>query len=255
MLTDLRGYLALGLHCLRRAPLIRHQPYAERFLRQFVEAGKLGFAEIGLRSIGLGTLVIAYIVSTFAADPAAAMQILVIVVMREAGPLVAALIVMIRVGAVTTARLGLMQGRGEMRVIALSGLSPIDYLVLPAVFAIGLATMLLTFYFQLIAVGGGMVLSSLLMDISLRVMAENLVLLMSPVDIAYTAIKGFAFGAIIAMVSSHHGTRVAATRSGELPQVLSASIMQSLAMMLLFNAVFGYLVYGVLLFGIVRAQY
>lgn len=254
MLNDFRGYLSLALHCARRAPLVGQQPYAERFLRQFLEAARLGFAEIGLRSIGLGTLIIAWIVSTFAADPAAAMQILVIVVMREAGPLVAALIVMIRVGAVMAARLSLMQGRGELRVIELSGLSPVDYLVLPAVFAIGLATMLLTFYFQLIAVGGGMLLSSLLMDISLRVMTEHLLMLMSPVDIAYTAIKGFAFGAIIAMVSSHHGTRVAATRKGELPQVLSVSIMQSLGMMLLFNAVFGYLVYGVLLFGIVRAQ-
>jgi ABC-type transporter Mla maintaining outer membrane lipid asymmetry permease subunit MlaE len=85
-------------------------------------------------------------------------------------------------------------------------------------------------------------------------MADHLLLTLTPIDLAYTAIKSFAFGWIIAVVCAHHGLQGPGTNARVLPQTLSKAVMQSLMVMTLFNAAFGYFVYGVLLFGIIRAE-
>lgn len=250
---DLAGYAAVAQGALRRMGLLAHRPYRRRFLEVFVDTARMALGDIGLRSAGLGTLIIAGITSLVAADPGTAVRVLVVVVMREVGPLVAALIVLIRVGLVMSARLGLSEVSGQARQLRLQGIDPAHYLVVPAVPAIALATLVLTFYFQLLAVGGGLVLSALLMDLSVRQLGEHLLMTVTPLDVAYTMLKSLAFGLIIASVCAYHGSTRAA--GPELPQTLSRAVMQSLFVMTLFNAAFGYLVYGVLLFGIVRAPY
>lgn len=251
---DLAGYAALSHYTLQRLTLLRRLAYRRRFLQVFLDTARLGLGDIGVRSAGLGTLIIAAVTSLVTTDPATAVRLLVMVVMREVGPLVAALIVLIRVGMVLSARLGLSSAAGDTRRLAQLGIVPRDYLVVPAILGIAAATVVLTFYFQLIAVVGGLLISALLMGLSIVALTEQLLLLLTPVDLLYTGIKSLAFGWIIATVCAWHGSGAANADPRTMPVTLSKSVMQSLFVMTLFNAAFGYFVYGVLLFGIVRAQ-
>lgn len=255
MLAELRGIVMLIGYGFRHVSLLRQPPYSTCFSRLFQEAGKMGISQVGMRAIGIGTIIIAYMIKILSVNSAFAMKILVIVVMREVGPLLAAMIVLIRIGTMTSARLGMMRLQGEIRQLRLLGIAPRDYLAVPTMFALALATLVLTFYFQLIAVGGGILLSALFMDVSLREMMENLLQLMTPLDIAYTAIKSFFFGLLIAAVCAYYGIESGQMTSQRLPETLSRSVMQSLFVVLLFNALFAYLVYGIVLFGIIRAQH
>ncbi|GAB6197484.1 ABC transporter permease [Lysobacter xanthus] len=252
--TDLRGYAALAGHALRNAGLLRRLPYRRRFLQVFLDTARMGFGDIGVRSAGLGTLIIAGVTSLVTSDPETAVRLLVQVVMREVGPMIAALIVLVRVGMVLAARLGLASVAGDTRRLALDGIAPRDYLLVPAVLGIAAANVVLTFYFQLIAIAGGLLGSAALMGLSIATLGGHLLDLLTPVDIAYTAIKSFAFGLIIATVCAYCGSATGAAQARTMPATLSRAVMQSLFVMSLFNAAFGYFVYGVLLFGIVRAQ-
>lgn len=254
LLAELRGFTMLIAYGFRHISLLRKRPYSTYFSLLFMEAGKMGISQVGMRAIGIGTVIIAYMIKILSVNAAIAMKILVIVVMREVGPLLAAMIVLIRIGTMTSARLGMMRLHGEIRQLQLLGISPRDYLAVPTMFALALSTLVLTFYFQLIAVGGGIVLSTLLMDLSLREMMEYLLVLMTPLDIAYTAIKSFFFGLLIATVSTYYGIESDQLTDHRLPDALSRSVMQSLFVILLFNALFAYIVYGIVLFGIIRAQ-
>lgn len=250
---DLHGYAGLARHALAHAGLLRLAPFRRRFLQVFVETGRAGLGDIGVRSAGLGTLIIAAVTSLVASDPASAVRLLVMVVMREVGPLIAALIVLVRVGMAMCARLGLATVEGETRRLGLIGIAPRDYLVVPPILAVAPATLVLTFYFQLIAVLGGMAISALLLGLSFREMLEHLVHTVTPVDIGYTVVKSLAFGLIIATVCAYHGSGEAGGRARTMPDTLAKAVMQSLFVITLFNAAFGYVVYGVLLFGLVRA--
>jgi len=239
-------------YCFKHAYLLRRQPYAQRFLKLFLDTGKKGFADAGIRATVIGTVIIAYMIKNLSTNSEIAIKILVLFVVREIGPLLAALIVLVRIGTVFCANLSVMKMNGELRSLRLLGVSPRDYLAVPAVFAIALANVVLTFYFQLVGIGGGIVLSALLLDLSIREMLEHLMVMMTPVDVAYTAIKSFFFGLIIASVSAHFGLQSERTTVDGLPDALSRSVMQSLFLILLFNALFAYIVYGILFFGMIH---
>lgn len=251
--ADLQGYVELAAYAFRRLPLLGREPYRRRFVHALLETARLGLGDIGVRSAGLGTLIIVYVMSMLAADAAAAVRLLVTIVVREVGPLLAALILLIRVGSVTAARMALAGPHGDVRRLQWLGVPPRDFLVVPSMFGIACGTLVLTLYFQMIAVGGGIALSALVLDLPMRVLFEHLATTLTPFDLGYTVVKSFLFGLAIATVTTYYGARAAAQGEGAMPELMSRAIMQSLFVMMLFNAVLGYLVYGVLLFGIVRA--
>jgi phospholipid/cholesterol/gamma-HCH transport system permease protein len=247
--SDLRACLGLAGYCLGHLHVLRKAAYRYRFLSLFLDTGRKGMGDGGLRAVAIGTLLIAFMVRNLSANAEIAIQVLVLFVVREIGPLLAALVVLVRIGTALSADISVMALRGEVRSLRLLGLPVRDYLAVPAVLAIACSTMALTFYFQLTTVAGGIVVSAVLLDLSIRQMFEYLALALAPVDVAYTALKSFVFGWIIATVNAYYGMEMSKHTPGSLAEMLSRSVMQSLSVLLLFNAAFAYLVYGVLFAG------
>lgn len=245
LLRDLGGCLALAGRAIAAVGALRGGPFRQRFLSLFLEAARKGAGDSGVRAAAIGTLLIVFMVKSLSANAGIAVKVLVIAVAREAGPLLAALIVLVRVGSVLAADISMMGLRGELRALGLLGLPVRDYMAVPALWALACATMVLTFYFQLTAVAGGIVVSALLLDLPMREMFEHLVMLLTPRDLLYTTFKSFMFGLIIATVNVHHGLEASDKAAGGLPETLSRSVMQSLFALLLWNATLAYLVYGV----------
>ena len=133
-------------------------------------------------------------------------------------------------------------------------IDPSDYLVVPRVVGLAVSTAVLTFYVQVIAVGGGMLLSALVVDATFDELADNFFLLASPMDIVYSLIKSLMFGVSIAIIACYHGLHAPGSSINAIPRAAISAVTQSTLVVLFLNVVFAYLVFGVVLFGLVTAE-
>lgn len=249
-LRDYRGYLTLLLYSLGRCGLMLRQPYAIAFLRQFNNCIVQGIGVLTMRASALGLIIVAYVLTVLAADSAAAMQVLVVVIFREGGAMLAAVVLLLKVGTENTVRLGDYWRSGEASYVDDLGLSAFDYLVVPRVLATVCAAVMLTMHFQLLAALGAVLGSPLFIDITFDQLFDQLAGQFDMGDFCYTLIKSMAFGAIIGTVSCYHGTADSSMR--DMRNSLARSLLRSFFFMTLFNALFAYVFYGVLLFGLIR---
>ena len=251
---ELEGCMQLLGHVLRRLTVLRLPPMAEQLTRQIYFSGASATAGIVTRGAFFGTLIIVYVIDVLEADAALAVKILLWVVLREIGPLLAALLVLQRSGTAIATELALMQITGEIASLRQMRVDPRDYLVVPYVVGIAVSTAALTFYVQMIAVGGGMLLSTLVVNATFAELADSFFLLASPMDIAYSLIKSLLFGVSIALISCYHGLHPPGISINAIPKAAISAVTQSTLVVMLLNVVFAYLVFGVLLFGLVTAE-
>ncbi len=141
-------------------PLIRQEVYRAglRLLPMFL-----------FIAAGVGLVVIGQTVSWLA--PVGAINflgtVMVIVVVRELGPLVAALLVLARVGTANVVELGTARATGEVEALEALGIDPVHYLVVPRVLGMALGVFALTVYLILGALLSGY-LWAFLQDVPLR---------------------------------------------------------------------------------------
>jgi phospholipid/cholesterol/gamma-HCH transport system permease protein len=250
--AGIRGYGGLLWDVLTHLAVLGREPVREVLVRQMQRAGMATLSTLVVRAAGMGTLIIAYTVYVLAADAQVAVQILVWAVLREVGPLFAVIMLVMRSGTAMAAEFALMRERGEVQALRLSGIGALDYIVVPTVVAMTVSNLTITVYFQILAVGGGMLISCLLMDVTLPQLAEHFFNLATVLDLVYTVIKSLGFGLLVGMVVCVQGLGLTG-RPVSMPEAVSRAVMQSFAAILAFNAVFAYLVFGVAFFGIVRA--
>jgi phospholipid/cholesterol/gamma-HCH transport system permease protein len=134
-------------------------------------------------------------------------QLLATVIVRELGPLFAAIIVVARSGTAIASELATARVMGEVTALEALGVDPIQYMVLPRVFGSAISVALLAVYFDAIAIGGGMVVTSWLAHLPPADYLESLRLGMSTVDIVLVVIKGALFGLGTAGVCCWAGLR------------------------------------------------
>jgi len=251
---EFEGCMRLMGHVLRRLRVLALPPVTESLTRQIYFTGASATAGIVLRGALLGTLIIAYVIDVLDANSALAVKILLWVVLREIGPLIAAVLVIQRSGTAVVTELALMQISGEVTSLRRMRIDPRDYLVVPRVVGVALSTAALTFYVQVIAVGGGMLLSAITIDASLGQLANDFLLLASPVDVAYSMIKSLLFGVAIAVICCYHGLHPPGVSINAVPKAAINAVTQSTLLVMLLNVIFAYLVFGQAFFGLVTAK-
>jgi phospholipid/cholesterol/gamma-HCH transport system permease protein len=132
--------------------------------------------------------------------------IMVTVVVREIGPLLAALLVLVRVGAANVIELGTARSMGEVEALEALGIDPVHYLVVPRVIGMAVGISALTVYMILGTLLSGY-LWAFLQDVPLlpgeyfRQIAGSL----TGLDFALLAVKTVLFGFIISIVTCYHG--------------------------------------------------
>jgi phospholipid/cholesterol/gamma-HCH transport system permease protein len=251
---ELEGSAYLLMHAFRRLGVLRLPPVAEELVRQIYFTGAAATGGIVLRGALIGTLIIAYVIEVLNADAGLAVKLLLWVVLREVGPLIAAVLVIQRSGTAVATDLALREISGEIASLRRMRIDPYDYLVVPRVAGIALSNAALTLYVQLIAVGGGMVLSSLIIHVPFDEMLGLFFLLASPLDLVYSLIKSLLFGAAIAVIACYHGLRPRGHSINAVPQAAIRAVTEALLAVMLLNVVFAYVVYGTALFGLVTAE-
>jgi len=132
--------------------------------------------------------------------------IMVVVVVRELGPLTAALLVLARIGTANVVELGTARALGEVEALEALAIDPVHYLVAPRVVGMAIGISALTVYLVLGTLGSGY-LWAFLQNVPLRPgeYFRQLTNALSGLDFALLALKTCAFGFIIAVVTCYHG--------------------------------------------------
>ena len=154
-------------------------------------------------------------------------EILVWIVIRELGPVFAAIIVIARSGTAIASELGSMQVGNEVTLLEAMGIEPDRYLVTPRVIGTAISVFVLTFYFEVITILGGYLLAGFGKRITLGVYISSLLETMGFADIIASLLKSVVFGLIIGAVSAMHGMRVRRSIT-EIPQQTTKAVISSL---------------------------
>jgi phospholipid/cholesterol/gamma-HCH transport system permease protein len=161
-------------------------------------------------------------------------NLLVIIIARELGPLVTALIVISRSGTAMATETATQQWSREILSLEISGIDPRLYIVIPRIAASILSIFSLIIFFDIVAFLGGYFISLTTIFIPLDVFFQNLVLSFSLKDLAATILKSLCFGLLIPLISCYYG--MMPRSKFEIPIFVSRAVSRTLFFVVLLNA-------------------
>jgi phospholipid/cholesterol/gamma-HCH transport system permease protein len=233
-LLRLTGQLLLDTITLARAP--GRGPWRD-FSGHLFHIGATALPVTALVGFMIG-IVLAYLMSRqlrqFGADTFI-VDILGIGLIRELGPMLAAILVAGRSGSAITAQIGVMRVTEELDAMRVMGIPKGYRLVLPRVLALALAMPLISVWTTLSALLGGMLAADSVLGVT---PAYFFTALPDAVDIGnlWLAIgKSAVFGVLIALIGCHYGLRIK-PNTESLGQGTTASVVTSITVVLLVDA-------------------
>lgn len=180
----------------------------------------------------------AYGASTFVVN------ILGLSVIRELGPVLAAILVAGRSGSAITAQLGVMRVTEELDAMRVMGISHGMRLILPRVLALGIVMPLLITWTDIVALTGGMLAAHFGLDIDFAYFLQALPAAVPIANIWIGLGKGMVFGMLIALVACHYGFRIK-PNSQSLGEGTTTSVVVSITVVIIADALFAIAFQGV----------
>lgn len=191
-------------------------------------------------ALALGFLVVGQTVSALAKFGAMSYlgTTMVIVVVRELGPLLAVFLVLARVGTAHVIELGTARALGEVEALEALGIDPVHYLIVPRVIGMVLGIFSLTIYLIIGALGSGY-LFAFLQDVPLTPgdYFKQITEALTWMDFALLALKTMAFGFFIAIVTCYHGL-AQPLRLEDVSRVAVRAVTQGVMVCVLIDALF-----------------
>lgn len=179
-----------------------------RVRQEIVRAGVALVPMFCFVALALGFLVVGQTVSVLARVGATPYlgSTMVVVIVRELGPLLAAMLVLTRVGSAHVIELGTARALGEVEALEALGIDPVHYLIVPRVIGMSLGVFSLTVYLILGALASGY-LFAFLQDVPLKPgdYFKQITEALGWLDFALLALKAMTFGFFIAIVTCYHG--------------------------------------------------
>lgn len=169
-------------------------------------------------------------------------NILVVIIVRELGPLITALIVIARSGTAVASEIGNMRVNREIEALEVMGIHPLSFIVFPRLIGGVISVLCLAFYFNLIALLGGYAVSRAITDLPFWYYLDSLVLALSFDDLFLFLAKNTFSGLIIFVVACQQGLSVQSS-SHEVPQVTARAVVHSIVAVTGFNVLVTILFY------------
>ncbi|WP_296002962.1 ABC transporter permease [Rugamonas sp.] len=165
-------------------------------------------------------------------------------VIRELGPLLAAILVAGRSGSSITAQLGVMRVTEELDAMLVMGISHGFRLIMPKVLALAISMPLLVIWTDTAALIGGMVAAKIELNLSSRYFIQKLPDAVPLANYLIGLGKGAVFGTLIALVSCHFGLRIKANTES-LGRGTTTAVVAAITVVILADAVFAIVFNGV----------
>jgi phospholipid/cholesterol/gamma-HCH transport system permease protein len=174
------------------------------FLRQIYFTAVRSLRLISVVALVIGAAFVGQVTEVLGGDPRL-FELVERVLMQNTAPLVAAIIVIGRSATAISSELAYMYCNGEVEALRHLRISAHDYLVVPRVAAVTLATVGCCFYSQVVAVVGGFAASALILDVSLGDQLHRFAEHVSILAIALGVLKSTCFGWFIAIIACSVG--------------------------------------------------
>lgn len=164
-------------------------------------------------------------------------DLLGVAIIRELGPVLAAILVAGRSGSAMTAALGVMRVTEELDALTVMGIPHGFRLILPKVVALAIAMPLLILWTDAISLLGGMVAAYIQLDLSLSYFFNALPAAVKIANLWLGLGKGVVFGMLIALVSCHFGLRIE-PNTESLGQGVTSSVVTSITVVIIADSIF-----------------
>lgn len=209
-LTQVTTFLGELLRALAYALLHPRSVRWDDVASYMKRAGVDGLPIVSLISFLLG-LILAFMSSLqlkqFGANVYVA-PLLAIAVVKELGPIMTAILVAGRSGSAFAAEIGTMKVNEEVDALTTMGFDPIRFLAVPKVLAAMVVVPLLTVYADLFAIGGGLVVGVVGLDLTAYTYLQDTRASLTLLDIIPSLIKAGVFALLIAGIGCQRGFQV-----------------------------------------------
>ncbi|HEX8479613.1 MAG TPA: ABC transporter permease [Telluria sp.] len=158
-------------------------------------------------------------------------------VIRELGPLLAAILVAGRSGSAITAQLGVMRVTEELDAMLVMGISHGYRLIMPKVLALAISMPLLVVWTDSMALIGGMAAAKMELNLSPRYFLMKLPDAVPLINYIIGLLKGTTFGVLIALVACHFGLRIK-PNTESLGHGTTTSVVTAITVVILADAVY-----------------
>ncbi len=166
----------------------------------------------------------------------------VIAMMSEMGPLITAILVAGRTGSSIAAEIATMNVTSETDALKTMGLRPVRFVVVPKMHG-GILTMpFLTILADVMGILGGLVIASTYLDISPLVFLHRMEQSLLLKDIVFGVVKSLVFIYLIVITGSYFGFR-AEKGASAVGNVTTSAVVVSISLVILADSVMGLLFY------------
>jgi phospholipid/cholesterol/gamma-HCH transport system permease protein len=168
--------------------------------------------------------------------------LMVLIILRELGPLLTAVLVIGRSATAIAAELGAMQLNGEVDALAAHGINPYQYLLLPRWLGVLVAMFALVVFFDATALAGGFLVAKLKYGVTFGFFMDSVRQSLSNHDFAATLVKVLSFSGAITFHACHFGLRIQRSQT-EIPQAVTKTVVSALVAVFALDGIIAALFY------------
>jgi len=201
----------------------------------------------GVQALGITALVgflIGVVISYLSAQQLALfgagkfiVNLLGVSIVRELGPVLAAILVAGRSGSAITAQIGVMRVTQELDAMRVMGISEGQRLILPRVLALALVMPLLVLWTDVMAMLGGMLAARHELGLQVMWFIGELPRAIGLTNYLIGLVKGVTFGIWIALVACHFGLKIE-PNTESLGKGTTASVVTAITGVILIDAIY-----------------
>jgi len=170
-------------------------------------------------------------------------QLMALIVVREIGPLLVAIVIVGRSGTAIAAEMATLKLDREVDTLFVTGVDPMTYLLLPRILGGIISLFTLLVVFDVVALFGGYAVASSRLPLSLPLYLHALEDAIGPAELAGTLLKSLAFGSVIPLLCAHAGLRLQMSPT-EIPQAVTRAAVASMVAIFLLSTVISVLCYA-----------
>jgi phospholipid/cholesterol/gamma-HCH transport system permease protein len=164
-------------------------------------------------------------------------NLLGVIMMREIGVLLAAIMIAGRSGSAFTAQIGTMQVNEEIDAMRTIGLDPMDVLVLPRINGLLISLPILAFLSDFAGLLGGAMMATAVLDVTFVQFVQQLKTVLTVDHFFVGMVKAPVFAFIIAIVGCYEGLRVSGSAES-VGRMTTRSVVTSIFLVIIADAIF-----------------
>lgn len=245
-LVDLSDFIAFSIEVFSGIPKIKGA-HLDAFLRVVINqikfTGRKALPLVSFISLIIGGTTI---IQSMTFLPMLGRQdfignLLKMVIVREVGPLITAIIVLTRSGSAIASELATQKLHREVEAIEMMGINPHILWILPRVIGGFISMGLLIIYFDFIAFIGGYLLSNVAVTIPFATFIEAVIQSISFIDILASIVKMTVYGIMIPLTCSYFGFKPKTLF--EIPIYVSKAVVRSLLYIFVLDGIISIIFY------------